>query len=59
MPALLPDGLRISAILKRGDPRDAFVSLKYASLADMPAGAVIGTSSPRRQAQALRAPPRP
>jgi hydroxymethylbilane synthase len=57
MPALLPDGLEIAAILEREDPRDAFVSLKYKSLAEMPAGAVIGTSSPRRQAQALRARP--
>jgi hydroxymethylbilane synthase len=57
MPALLPDGLHIAAILEREDPRDAFVSLKYGSLAEMPVGAVIGTSSPRRQAQALRARP--
>ncbi len=57
MPALLPDGLVIAAILEREDPRDAFVSLKYPSLEAMPAGAVIGTSSPRRQAQALRARP--
>ncbi len=57
MPALLPDGLIIAAILEREDPRDAFVSLKYASLSAMPAGAVVGTSSPRRQAQVLRARP--
>jgi hydroxymethylbilane synthase len=57
MPAVLPQGLAISAILEREDPRDAFVSLKYASLDAMPAGAVIGTSSPRRQAQVLRARP--
>ena len=57
MPAVLPDGLEISAILEREDPRDAFVSLKYKSLAEMPEGAVIGTSSPRRQAQVLRARP--
>jgi hydroxymethylbilane synthase len=57
MPAQLPDGLTISAILEREDPRDAFVSLKYSSLETMPRGAVIGTSSPRRQAQALRARP--
>jgi hydroxymethylbilane synthase len=57
MPALLPDGLIIAAILEREDPRDAFVSLKYASLSAMPAGAVVGTSSPRRQAQVLRTRP--
>ncbi|MEI9902400.1 MAG: hydroxymethylbilane synthase [Hyphomicrobium sp.] len=57
MPALLPPGLAIAAILEREDPRDAFVSLKYASLADMPAGAIVGTSSPRRRAQVLRARP--
>jgi hydroxymethylbilane synthase len=57
MPALLPDGLIIAAILEREDPRDAFVSLRYASLSAMPAGAVVGTSSPRRQAQVLRTRP--
>ena len=57
MPAILPEGLVISAILEREDPRDAFVSLKYFSLEAMPRGAVIGTSSPRRQAQVLRARP--
>lgn len=54
MPALLPEGLAIAAILPREDPRDAFVSVKYSSLDELPSGAVIGTSSPRRQAQALR-----
>ncbi|MFN3622998.1 MAG: hydroxymethylbilane synthase [Hyphomicrobium sp.] len=57
VPAVLPPGLAIVATLEREDPRDAFVSLKYASLADLPAGAVVGTSSPRRRAQALRARP--
>ena len=57
MPAFLPQGLTIAAILEREDPRDAFVSLKYASLSAMPEGAVLGTSSPRRQAQVLRARP--
>ena len=54
MPAILPQGLAISAILKREDPRDAFVSITYASFDELPSGAVVGTSSPRRQAQALR-----
>lgn len=57
VPAIVPPGLAIVATLEREDPRDAFVSLKYASLADMPAGAIVGTSSPRRRAQALRARP--
>jgi len=57
VPAIVPAGLAIVAILEREDPRDAFVSLKYASLAELPAGAVIGTSSPRRGAQALRVRP--
>jgi hydroxymethylbilane synthase len=54
MPAILPQGLVISAILEREDPRDAFVSIKYASFDELPSGAAVGTSSPRRQAQALR-----
>lgn len=51
MPTELPSGLGITAILPREDVRDAFVSLKVASLADLPAGSVIGTSSLRRAAQ--------
>jgi hydroxymethylbilane synthase len=54
MPAELPAGLVIAAIPPREDPRDAFVSERHASLADLPAGAVLGTASLRRQAQALR-----
>ena len=57
VPTLLPDGLVISTILKREDVRDAFISLKYASLATMPAGAIVGTSSLRRHAQVRRARP--
>lgn len=44
----------LPAILQRADPADAFVSNRYARLEDLPAGAVVGTSSLRRQAQ-LRA----
>ncbi|MDA0662237.1 MAG: hydroxymethylbilane synthase [Proteobacteria bacterium] len=47
----LPDGLGISTILPREDPRDAFISLRAPTLAELPAGAVIGTSSLRRKAQ--------
>ncbi|MBS0361839.1 MAG: hydroxymethylbilane synthase [Proteobacteria bacterium] len=53
MPALLPEGLCISAIPEREDPRDAFLSLKAASLDELPQGAVLGTASLRRQAQML------
>ncbi len=51
MPVELPDGLEIGAILNREDPRDAFVSNKYDSLDALPEGAVVGTSSLRRQCQ--------
>jgi hydroxymethylbilane synthase len=51
MPADLPDGLVIGAALERADPRDAFVSARHASLAALPRGARIGTSSLRRQSQ--------
>jgi hydroxymethylbilane synthase len=47
----LPDGLLISAILVRENPGDAFVSGKYESLQSLPYGAVVGTSSLRRQCQ--------
>src|SRR5215472_1201524 len=50
----LPDGLAIACLLPRDDPRDAFLSHKAKGLADLPAGSVIGTASPRRQAQILR-----
>ncbi|HEY4373007.1 MAG TPA: hydroxymethylbilane synthase [Burkholderiales bacterium] len=51
VPAELPPQFVLAATLKREDPRDAFVSSQYASLAEMPAGAVVGTSSLRREAQ--------
>lgn len=51
MATRLPDGLAIGAVLEREDVRDAFISLKFSSLAEMPPGAVVGTSSLRRQAQ--------
>ncbi|MEQ8823975.1 MAG: hydroxymethylbilane synthase [Filomicrobium sp.] len=47
----LPPGLSISTILPREDVRDAFISLHYASLSEMPEGAKVGTSSLRRAAQ--------
>ena len=50
VPMDLPEGFELAAVLEREDPRDAFVSNDYASLAELPAGAVVGTSSLRRQA---------
>ena len=50
----LPDGLALSIILKRDDPRDVFISNRYDRFDDLPQGANIGTSSLRRQCQ-LRA----
>src|SRR5688500_9355502 len=44
LPAELPPGFEIAAILEREDPRDAFVSSKYASLEEMPEQSVVGTS---------------
>ena len=51
VPADLPPGFALGAILAREDPRDAFVSSRYRDLASLPRGAVVGTSSLRRQAQ--------
>jgi hydroxymethylbilane synthase len=54
VPADLPDGLMIAAVLQRADPRDALLSASGVSrLEDLPRGAVVGTSSVRRQAQLL------
>lgn len=50
MATALPEGLTLDHCLPREDPRDAFISLKYPSLSALPAGAVVGTSSLRRQA---------
>jgi hydroxymethylbilane synthase len=49
VPAVLPDGFLIAAVLPRADPRDAFLSLRHASFAALPQGARVGTSSQRRQ----------
>jgi len=51
VPSELPPGFCITAALPRANPRDAFISRKYASFAALPEGARVGTSSPRRQAQ--------
>lgn len=51
VPMQFPQGLGLSVICKREDPRDAFVSNHYHTLDELPAGAVVGTSSLRRQCQ--------
>jgi len=48
MPMDLPDGFELAAVLEREDPRDALVCNQYASLAELPQGAKVGTSSLRR-----------
>ncbi len=53
VPMELPEGFALTAIMEREDPRDALVSASFASLDEMPAGTVVGTSSLRREA-ALR-----
>ncbi len=53
----LPNDLHIAVILSREDPRDAFVSPNYATLAELPEGARVGTSSLRRGCQLLAARP--
>ncbi len=57
LPTRLPDGIVLACVPEREDPRDAFVSLKAKSLAELPAGANVGTASLRRQAQVLYARP--
>jgi hydroxymethylbilane synthase len=51
MPAILPDELHIAAISKREDPRDVLVTLDRKTLNELQAGAVVGTSSVRREVQ--------
>ena len=58
LPAELPPGFMIAAILEREDPRDAFVSNQYEDLDALPPASVIGTSSLRRAAQILERHPR-
>lgn len=51
VPMEFPEGLELGIILERENPRDAFVSNHYKTLQDLPQGAVVGTSSLRRQCQ--------
>ena len=57
VPMELPEGFTLAAIWEREDPRDAFVSNRYGSVAELPQGAVVGTSSLRRVVQLLEARP--
>lgn len=57
VPMSFPEGLGLAVICEREDPRDAFVSNHYASLAELPEGAIVGTSSLRRQCQLMAAYP--
>lgn len=51
VPSIIPDHFALAAFLERADPRDAWVHVDGTSIDAMPAGAVIGTSAPRRRAQ--------
>ncbi|MDO4697113.1 MAG: hydroxymethylbilane synthase [Pasteurellaceae bacterium] len=53
VPMQFPEGLGLATICEREDPRDAFVSNRYANLDELPEGAVVGTSSLRRQCQLM------
>ncbi|MFT3728843.1 MAG: hydroxymethylbilane synthase [Terricaulis sp.] len=57
LPTDLPDDIALACVPEREDPRDAFVSAKAKTLEELPMGAVVGTASLRRQAQALYARP--
>lgn len=54
VPMEFPQGLGLSVICEREDPRDAFVSNQYSCLDALPAGSIVGTSSLRRQCQLLK-----
>ncbi len=51
VPARMPDGFCLAAVLERANPTDAFVSVRKIAFEDLPVGATIGSSSLRRQAQ--------
>ena len=53
VPSILPPQFRLSAFLERADPRDAWVHPERQSIRDLPAGAKVGTSAPRRHAQLI------
>lgn len=51
VPSIIPDHFLLAGFLERADPRDAWIHVDGKPIAAMPAGAVIGTSAPRRRAQ--------
>jgi hydroxymethylbilane synthase len=51
LPSTLPDDMTLAAVTVREDPRDAYCSERYPTFEELPAGARVGTSSPRRRAQ--------
>jgi hydroxymethylbilane synthase len=53
VPTYLPEGTILPCNLEREDVRDAFLSVKFGSLAELPEGALVGTASLRRQSQLL------
>lgn len=53
LPTRLPPGIVLACVPEREDPRDGFIAMKTKSLAELPAGATVGTASLRRQAQTL------
>ena len=57
VPTVHPNGLMLAACLEREDARDVFIGASVKTLRDLPKGAVVGTSSPRRQALVKRARP--
>lgn len=58
VPMEFPEGLHLPVIMEREDPRDAFVSNNYKHLSELPDGAIVGTSSLRRQTQIRSAYPK-
>jgi hydroxymethylbilane synthase len=58
VPSLIPERFALAGYLKRADPRDAWIHLDRLPITDLPEGAVVGTSSPRRRAQLLERFPR-
>ncbi len=54
LPTRMPQGIDLIGYLEREDPRDAFISTRASSLAQLPEGATLGTASLRRQAMAMR-----
>ena len=57
VPTYIPDGLELSAITKRQDQSDVFLSHKFSSLDELPKGSVVGTTSLRRRMQLLKVRP--